>query len=424
MIQAILLPIEHASVSSLRWHHALLIGFLITLLQIGFVTGLQGRKTIKAAYANLVRWDAAHYIEIAENGYRSTVPRPIPPGVPNAALSDQTNVAFFPGYPLTIRLFAMVTRLPLEWAATIVAQLFAAGFWAALLMLLSRWRVPDVVGMAAVLAVMAHPAAFYLVLPYSESLFHLSLVLFLLWSVDVGVKGWMGAGLAGMVMTGTRLFGLPLCAYPFLQALCSKDRSSMSAKTWTRLLGIGALGALGALLFFAYCQFAFGHWDLYLLRQHWGWGIRTNYLAPLTNIGDLLFPSLVNTGKDVNHFSRIMTSVTLWLLILLPLIDGAFTVQRKDDSWRARVPLYVLAWGLYYLLVSALAATGLQSMLRYAFTIHLFLMLAMAHLLSTVSPLHSVTKQGARGLFILVAAGLFYLQWMLLHTFTHGGWVA
>ena len=99
------------------------------------------------------RWDAMHYQSIAGPGY----------GSPNF----ETNYAFFPGFPLAMRLVAL-TGLDLTVSGLIVA--FLAGLAAAL----ALGRLTEDVGGRPELGVLAWaiaPAAVYLAAPFSEALF-------------------------------------------------------------------------------------------------------------------------------------------------------------------------------------------------------------------------------------------------------------
>src|SRR5262249_62426183 len=54
-------------------------------------------------------------------------------------------------------------------------------------------------------------------------------------------------------------------------------------KSWPARLGAAGaltfLASLGGVLFFAFCQLRYGHWDMYMINQRLGWGIEPDYLA-------------------------------------------------------------------------------------------------------------------------------------------------
>ncbi|MEX0977758.1 MAG: mannosyltransferase family protein, partial [Pirellulales bacterium] len=180
----------------------------ITLVQVVGVLALaamSGAGTPGGAFESLCRWDGALYLHIAEHGYRTTVP-------PTPGDLDRSNVAFFPGYPLVARWIGDLSggALSMRAALVVTAQLAAWGFWSYWLLFVARWRVARPWALLATLAVALHPAAFFLVVAYSESLFLFGLLGFLYWVTLDLKKHWPLAAVHGAVMTATRLGGLPV----------------------------------------------------------------------------------------------------------------------------------------------------------------------------------------------------------------------
>lgn len=132
-----------------------------------------------------VWWDSLHFVRIAELGY-------LPPGLP---CCDQ---AYFPGYPLLIRLVMPVVGGDAAVAALVVTAV--AGV--AAVILLWRW-VSDELGpeaaRTAVIVLSVAPYGLFLSAAYSESLF-----------LALSVGAWWAAGrrrwwLAGLVAGGAAL---------------------------------------------------------------------------------------------------------------------------------------------------------------------------------------------------------------------------
>ena len=120
------------------------------------------------------------------------------------------------------------------------------------------------------LLIAAHPAAFYLVSAYSESLFLMTLLGFIYWSDQEGRFAKVLAGLHGIVMTATRIVGVPCAAYPLIRAVFVKGRPVMgNSRRWISKYGPAAvstlIAVLGAIFFFIYCQVRWGRWDIYML---------------------------------------------------------------------------------------------------------------------------------------------------------------
>lgn len=151
-------------------------------------------------------WDAEHYLRIASSGYGG-------PGAHNA---------FYPLYPALIRaatpLFlghALLAALALSTLLGIVALLAVHD----LVLRRAGERVADV----TVLLLCVQPAAFFTVLPYSESLF---LALLALFFGALERKAWVWAGLLGALLTLTRPIGVFSLA-PLALALLRARKGSL-----------------------------------------------------------------------------------------------------------------------------------------------------------------------------------------------------
>lgn len=138
------------------------------------------------------RWDAPHFLRIAEVGYRSHG-------------EDALFIVFLPFYPLAVRAVVVVVRDLVLAGLTVsfVASIGAAWF----LYRLVRLDAPHPEAWRGVLFLFAFPTAYFLAAPYSEALF-LAASLGAMYAVRRG--GLLGSGLAGGIATGTRLQALPL----------------------------------------------------------------------------------------------------------------------------------------------------------------------------------------------------------------------
>lgn len=143
----------------------------------------------------LARWDAVWYLRIAHAGYG---------GGPAGAAGPQA--AFFPLYPLTVRLVAGLSTSP--GALLVAAYAVSWGAFAVAATLLYRLVQLDFgarVARLAVLLLAVFPAALYFGAPYSESLFlALSLGAFL-----AARRGrWPAAGALAGLASATRPIGI------------------------------------------------------------------------------------------------------------------------------------------------------------------------------------------------------------------------
>jgi hypothetical protein len=139
------------------------------------------------------RWDAPHYLRIAEVGYRSEG-------------EDRLFLVFFPLYPLAVRIFHFV--IPNYVLAGLAVSLLASVAAALLLQSLVRLDSDDAEeARRSVWYLFLFPTAYFLAVPYSEALF-LASVLAAFWAARQGRWAW--AGVAGLLACSTRLAGLAL----------------------------------------------------------------------------------------------------------------------------------------------------------------------------------------------------------------------
>ncbi|MFQ6019690.1 MAG: mannosyltransferase family protein, partial [Dehalococcoidia bacterium] len=130
------------------------------------------------------RWDAPHYLRIAEVGYRDVG-------------EDRLFLVFFPLYPLTVRAFHLV--IPHYVVAGVAVSLAAAVVAGVLRYSLARLDSDDAGEPGrAVWYFFLFPTAYFLAAPYAEALF-LTFVLASFLAARKGRWGW--AAVAGTLAT-------------------------------------------------------------------------------------------------------------------------------------------------------------------------------------------------------------------------------
>ena len=385
---------------------------LLTLAQFAVAFFGYGEH-VKEGYQALFQWDSVHYREIAQNGYFSNAPR----DEDIDAMSEQqfnrsTNVAFFPGYPLVGRLLWKITGWPMPVVMTVTAQALAVVFWTYLLLLLASFSVPIRIRALAVAAVFAHPAAFFLITAYSESLFLALLLGYVFWNNREGIRSSVLAALHGGAMTLTRIHGVFALPYPLLH-----DRRARIVRT-AIVMGLGTLGLIG---FFAYCEWAFGHWDMYLQRQWRGWGIEAKYLFPFQGYLHFLPTTNDNGYLDPNNVSATVATATFWTLIFTPILEWRLRVR---SGRRVRIALFVTAALLWYFYGAALATNEMRSFLRYALAPHVLMIVAYAHLFARLPPPRQPWRIALPAMSIAVILALLALQIRFAGAFMDGDWIA
>src|SRR5260370_16702085 len=133
-----------------------------------------------------------------------------------------SSVAFFPAYPAIAALFHDGFNIDTRTALLIVAHLAAWGFWSYFFLLCKRWNISAPLQVCGALLILTHPAAFFLIAGYSESLFLMALLGFIYWSSEEGRTSKAWAALHGVVMSATRIVGIVCAAFPFVLSLFLK----------------------------------------------------------------------------------------------------------------------------------------------------------------------------------------------------------
>jgi hypothetical protein len=269
----------------------------------------------------LARWDSGWYISIAESGY----------GPPPRAFGEETNHAFFPLYPLLMRLLARMTGLETSAAGNLLS---AAAFLGAVPLFAAwvrpRWGEERV--RPALLALLAFPTSFFFLSVYTESLF---LFLALLAVVSIDRDRPLLAAAAGYLSGLTRITGVVLAPYLALSAIAKSRREGRSrGRAFAGALLTGLPPLLGFLTFCAYFQVRFGDPLLFMKAQH-NWGA-----APKTALDGPRFIAKsvwedVTTGR-ILHRSPVRTLEGVFLLLF------AFLALRLLREKRWIESLYVL----------------------------------------------------------------------------------
>ncbi|MDP9185467.1 MAG: hypothetical protein M3O29_07365 [Actinomycetota bacterium] len=175
---------------------------------------------------SLQRQDAQWFLRLATTGYA--------PG--------DYSAAFFPVYPLGIRIVDLVPGISPLGAGLLVAN--AAAFGALLLLhALTRFELGDVAARRAVLFTALFPTAFFLYAPYTESSFLLgSIATF--WFARRDRWGW--AAVAGAVTAATRSVGIVLILALWIEALAQYRRDG---RALLPRLAAAAAVAIGPMLY-------------------------------------------------------------------------------------------------------------------------------------------------------------------------------
>jgi hypothetical protein len=229
------------------------------------------------------RWDALWYMQIAQHGYQST---------------DNTT-AFFPLYPLLVHGVGVMVHENYALAGLIVSGTALIGALMMLNALVQHLACPTV-ARRTVLYTALFPTAFFLVAPYSESLF-LLLVVSTFWCMEQ--RRWALAGAVGLLAGLTRAQGALLLLPMVWMWLEQRDRGEarwLPSFFWTITPGLGLLA------FTAYIRFVVGQ-DTAGLSTQAAWGYRV--VAPWNALAASVGQARVDPIEAMNLASVVLFAV-------------------------------------------------------------------------------------------------------------------
>ena len=398
----------------------LLAGLVLTLLQLAMAVGLlapDGPASYR--YSTLIQHDSYWFMNIVDHGYQTIVP-PI-----DHKVMEVSNVAFFPAYPAIAALLRYGLNIDTSNALLITAQLAAWGFWTYFFLLCDRWSLSPALQFCGALLIVAHPAAFFLIAGYSESLCLMALLGFIYWSSTDGRAARVWAALHGIVMSATRIVGIVCAGFPVVRSVLRKGWNGLGEPlAWFRkhasAIGVMFAATLGALWFFIYCQLRWGHWDIYMLTQAAGWGIIPDYLAVFKPSSYRWLVPALNNPTEASQMSMTLGALLFVAIVLCEMLPAV----RRRTGRAMRAGIYFCAAVIYYVSVSGVACVDMESMLRYEFCVHALIVLALLNFLGQVRmPPVFVRAFGMAAVALLSAAGLSVQGWYVWN-FTRGNWVA
>jgi hypothetical protein len=434
---------NHYDVMTRPWWllQPLLAGFAMTLLQLAMaVVLLAPEGPASSRYSALIQHDSYWFMSIVDRGYHTIVP-PI-----DHKVMEVSNVAFFPAYPAIAAMLRYGLNIDTGTALLITAQLAAWGFWSYFFLFCKRWNISPALQTCGAVLIIAHPAAFFLIAGYSESLFLMALLGFIYWSAAEGRSAKVWAAVHGIVMSATRIVGIVCAAFPLVRSVfLTAWRRLREPQTWFRehgpAIGLTLVATSGAIGFFIYCQLRWGHWNIYMLTQAAGWGIAPDYLAVLKPSSYRWLVPALNNPTEASQMSMTLGAL---LFASIALCELSLAVRRarlpaanlsRDGQLRSaaiegqtglpmRAGIYFCAAVIYYLSVSGVACVDMESMLRYEFCVHALIVLALLNFLRQLrTPPMLVRACGIAAVAVLGAAGLCVQGWYVWN-FTRGNWVA
>ena len=321
---------------------------LFSMIQLPVLSGegLWRIDTHNLIQDGLTRWDSGWYIGIAQNGY------------------SKNSIAFFPLYPILIRLLTRITGSE-SISGLLIANLsfFIALFY---LYAITKNDYDDGTAGRAVFYIAAAPSAFFFSTVYTESLF----LLFVMAGFYYAQKSkWLFACLAGMLASATRVTGVLVGVFILFEAFWQKGirffPKPWSVRSQINLLkkDIGILpqtkkgiiaaifSVLGLVAYMTYLYRKFGDPLAFLhVQKSWGRSVDLDWLFRLfqDNSQKLdIFFTLVFIPIVIIVFLKLRPSYGLFTLLsfVIPLVSGSLLSMRRFVI--VMVPCYILLalWG-------------------------------------------------------------------------------
>jgi hypothetical protein len=315
---------------------------LSTALQVFFtnrlvlivVSALTGRLFydvaghVQSVYYLWHRWDVIWYIRVADHGYRW-----LPPPA-------QSDLAFFPLFPLVIHLLTLITPLSAYAAGLVVTSLS----FALALYLLHRLVLLDFereVAERTITYLGLFPTALFFFAAYSEALY-LACSVGCIYALRL--RRWWVAGLCGMAAVLTRQLGL-LLVIPFVIELFGHSERERPAPSFRRpdVLSLALIPA-GLLAFVAFLQVRLGNGLLFLRAQTaWQRTFAPPWQGPLLDISRIghLYPHISEHTRRAEQALMALDLAFLLLFIALCVL-GALWLPRSYTAYTVAVLLAIL----------------------------------------------------------------------------------
>ncbi len=292
------------------------VGLLPTLEPVG-VPGWPAHETTQGWHNLFTAWerfDALWFLRIADTGY----------------IDGDGSAVFYPGYPLTVRLFSLILGGHPLAGGLLVSHLATFGSLVTLYFLTAgEWG--ERIARRTVLYLAIFPTSFFLVSPYSEALF-LLLVLVSLWAARRGK--WELAGLVGMGASATRNMGV-LLVLPLLTEALHRFREGRDGSQLARGIVWSLLAAGGAVAYLSFCQQFFGDWQAPVQQQ-------------ATWQRELAFPleTLIKGTREAFRFIGVYPGgyhLVDWLIVVPALVGAGWVVRRARPIYAVYTVASLLA---------------------------------------------------------------------------------
>ena len=286
---------------SLRWTVRPLAAYaasrLVVLIAIGVTSTLFPGHSL---WWYLQQWDGFWYLNVVRDGYPSVLPV-------HSGLVAQNTTAFFPLYPMLIRL-VVGTGVSDVGAGLLISGIFGVASVLLLWKLLARLWGDEAADRGAALFCFL-PGALIFSLLYAEPLMMTCSFGCLLLLLD---RRWVAAGVLAALATATRPNALALVAACGWAALVAVVRR----REWRSLLA-PLLAPVGAIAYLWFLRARTGRADAFFVTQRDGWG----QTSDLTLTWDRMGGFFADPWSVAQH-SVLALSVTFTIVLLVLFLKG------------------------------------------------------------------------------------------------------
>lgn len=375
----------------------LFLGSIVFFVQLILILLISPEKTLFTKWIGLAsHWDSVWYETIAKYGYFfGQLPFQVTDSSDIAFKHMsyvKSNMNFPPGYPYLARILFLVFNIEPKIALLIVSQGATYIFWCFFFYMARVFEFKKQI--FATILIVCFPTSWYMYTGYSESVFILSGCLFLWFATK---NKWVFSILSGMLMTATRIIGVPVLIAPLLAKIFANSRKlkqqfqekHLNLYEYKGVFACFLFGSLGFILFLVYSAYL-SSWHLYfdvykaishgnnnpyfLLKiQTWlppPFGYNIDYLPPLPYVPfDFLNYKFFRLASYT--FSETLVPLFLWFFIFYGIIilkKRLFTNQKGMTWFFAALFSYFFACLAKYSLVY-------DCMCRYLLPIWIFLLI-------------------------------------------------
>lgn len=274
--------------------------------------------------------DSKHYASIAQNGYTNIG-------------DDKRFIAFYPLYPLLIRIFSYIFKDYMVSGIVIsILCLIIACYFIMKLVILEFGNIEIAKG--AIKYILIFPVTFFFSIGYTESLF---LMLTVMCFYFLRKRKWLYAGICSMLASLTKNQGLLLVFPMLIEMFFSKDilqwlrngEYKSVIKSWFRFSFYFSLCLLGSGIYLLINKLVTGKWFTFMSYQKIYWD---HELGILTDNLQFIFKSIFNPG--FNHVFVAGTLIPTLVFFFAALTIIIFSVRK--------LPLSYTIYSLVFLIIS------------------------------------------------------------------------